>query len=82
MNAIFHLRKNLFAASEELAEGRFWIAFRGDDILDIEQRGDSARSVTDVAFACRFQSSQYFATVFRKQFGLSPRAWRRQKIKL
>jgi len=45
-------------------------------------RRDPARSVTDVAFACGFQSSQYFATVFRNQFGLSPREWRRQKIKL
>ncbi len=45
-------------------------------------RREPARSVTDVAFACGFQSSQYFATMFRKQFGLPPGEWRRQKIKL
>lgn len=32
--------------------------------------------VTDVAFACGFQSSQYFATVFARQMGCSPREWR------
>lgn len=30
-------------------------------------------SVTEVAFACGFSSSQYFATVFRRQFGIPPR---------
>jgi AraC-like DNA-binding protein len=33
-------------------------------------------SVTDVAFACGFQTSQYFATVFLRQTRRSPRAWR------
>lgn len=33
-------------------------------------------SVTDVALACGFQSSQYFATVFRQRTGQTPRAWR------
>lgn len=31
-----------------------------------------AKSVTQVAFDCGFSSSQYFATCFRKQFGVSP----------
>ena len=35
-------------------------------------------SVTDAAFACGFQSSQYFATVFRQRLGHSPREWRQQ----
>jgi AraC family L-rhamnose operon regulatory protein RhaS len=35
-------------------------------------------SITDAAFACGFQSSQYFATVFRQRLGHSPRSWRRQ----
>jgi AraC family L-rhamnose operon regulatory protein RhaS len=35
-------------------------------------------SITDAAFACGFQSSQYFATVFRQRLGCSPREWRRQ----
>ena len=34
-------------------------------------------SITEAAFACGFQSSQYFATVFRKRMGQSPRDWRR-----
>ena len=38
------------------------------------------RNITDVAFACGFQSSQYFSTVFRSHSGCSPREWRtRQK---
>lgn len=35
-------------------------------------------SITDVAFACGFQSSQYFATVFNQRLGCSPRDWRRK----
>ena len=34
------------------------------------------RSVTDVALACGFTSSQYFATLFRRHFGSTPRAFR------
>ncbi|MCZ7644268.1 MAG: AraC family transcriptional regulator [Planctomycetota bacterium] len=37
---------------------------------------DAGRSVTDVAFACGFKSSQYFATVFRSLEGRTPRAFR------
>lgn len=39
-------------------------------------RAHPGRSITDIAFACGFQSSQYFATVFSRQKGCSPRAWR------
>lgn len=39
-------------------------------------REEPQRSITDVAFACGFQSSQYFATVFRQRMGRSPRDWR------
>jgi len=47
----------------------------------VERAGELLRrseppSVTEVAFACGFQSSQYFATVFRRRFGCSPRRWR------
>jgi AraC family L-rhamnose operon regulatory protein RhaS len=35
-------------------------------------------NITDVAFACGFQSSQYFATVFHHRLKCSPREWRRQ----
>jgi AraC family L-rhamnose operon regulatory protein RhaS len=34
-------------------------------------------SVTEIAFRCGFQSSQYFARVFRMKYGASPGAWRR-----
>jgi len=33
-------------------------------------------SVTQVAMHCGFSTSQYFATVFKKQTGVSPRAYR------
>lgn len=33
-------------------------------------------SVTEIALACGFSTSQYFATVFRKEFGCSPRQYR------
>jgi AraC family L-rhamnose operon regulatory protein RhaS len=39
-------------------------------------RQDPQRSITEAAFACGFQSSQYFATVFRARLGKSPREWR------
>lgn len=35
-----------------------------------------AMSITDVALACGFQSSQYFATVFRQRVGQTPREYR------
>lgn len=34
-------------------------------------------SVTEIAFRCGFQSSQYFARVFRSKYGLAPSVWRR-----
>jgi len=34
------------------------------------------KSITNIAFSCGFQSSQYFATVFRKALGVSPREYR------
>jgi AraC-like DNA-binding protein len=34
------------------------------------------RSVTDIALACGFASSQYFATLFRGQYGKTPREFR------
>jgi AraC-like DNA-binding protein len=37
-------------------------------------------NITDVAFACGFQSSQYFATVFRRRLKCSPSDWRRQSL--
>ena len=37
---------------------------------------DPQRSITDIALTCGFASSQYFATRFRSQVGVSPRDWR------
>jgi AraC family L-rhamnose operon regulatory protein RhaS len=42
-------------------------------------REDPAASVTHIALTCGFASSQYFATVFRRQYGVPPRAFRRQR---
>ena len=39
---------------------------------------DPQRSITEIAFDCGFSSSQYFANVFTRQKGLSPRNFRRQ----
>ncbi len=36
-------------------------------------------SVSDVAFACGFQDSNYFSMVFCRAFGISPKAYRRLK---
>jgi AraC-like DNA-binding protein len=36
------------------------------------------KTVTDVAFECRFSSSQYFATVFRRQVGIAPNLFRKR----
>ena len=39
-------------------------------------RTDPQTSITDVALNCGFQSSQYFATVFHRKTGTSPRDYR------
>lgn len=39
-------------------------------------RASPEMSVTDVAFACGFNSSQYFANAFRQCFGVAPRGCR------
>jgi AraC-like DNA-binding protein len=41
-------------------------------------RNDPGRTITDIALHYGFGSSQYFATFFRRQFGVTPRAWRLQ----
>lgn len=33
-------------------------------------------SISDIAYKCGFSSSQYFATTFRKHYGLTPQEWR------
>ncbi len=39
-------------------------------------RAEPGRSVTDIAFACGFASSQYFANQFRRRFRRTPSAYR------
>jgi AraC family L-rhamnose operon regulatory protein RhaS len=39
-------------------------------------RHSPARTITEVAFACGFESSQYFANVFRREFGCAPSEYR------
>jgi AraC-like DNA-binding protein len=36
--------------------------------------------VTDIALDCGFTTSQYFATVFRRQMGRSPRSYRTEVL--
>ena len=38
----------------------------------------SNATITEIAFACGFSSSQYFSTVFRQFYGEAPREVRRQ----
>lgn len=38
-------------------------------------------SITDIAFECGFESSQYFSTVFSASYKASPRDWRAQSIR-
>jgi AraC family L-rhamnose operon regulatory protein RhaS len=38
-----------------------------------------SRSITEVAFDCGFESSQYFANVFRRKFGCAPSDYRHQQ---
>jgi AraC-like DNA-binding protein len=37
---------------------------------------DPGRNITDIAYDCGFSSSQYFATIFRRHFHCTPRAYR------
>jgi AraC family L-rhamnose operon regulatory protein RhaS len=39
-------------------------------------------NITEIGMECGFQSSQYFATQFRKQTGISPGEYRKQRSQL
>jgi len=41
-------------------------------------RAPGARPITRIALACGFNSSQYFATQFRRRFGCGPSEWRKR----
>lgn len=53
-----------------------YLTFRRVELAARELLSSPSRSITDIAFAYGFQSSQYFATVFRKQIGQTPRSYR------
>jgi AraC family transcriptional regulator len=36
-------------------------------------------SITEIAFSCGFEQSQYFATLFRRKLGCAPSEWRRHR---
>jgi AraC family L-rhamnose operon regulatory protein RhaS len=39
-------------------------------------KAEPRRTITDIALSCGFASGQYFATLFRRDFGATPRAFR------
>jgi len=41
-------------------------------------REQPSETVTDIALSCGFSTSQYFASVFRRQYGCTPNAYRRR----
>ncbi len=67
----------MFKASTGLTPNDYLLRIRIRAARD--QLADPSASVTDVAFATGFSSSQYFARVFRKYTGMSPSAYRRRK---
>ena len=42
--------------------------------------GHPKQNISQIGYECGFSSSQYFATVFRKQFGCSPATYRQTGI--
>lgn len=45
-------------------------------LLDLRNGELAARSITDIAFSWGFNSAAHFSSVFRKEFGVSPREYR------
>ncbi|MGI6109294.1 MAG: AraC family transcriptional regulator [Eubacteriaceae bacterium] len=41
---------------------------------------DSSRSITDIAYICGFRHSSYYAEMFRKKTGCTPREYRKSQI--
>ncbi|UPK41511.1 AraC family transcriptional regulator [Paenibacillus pabuli] len=44
-----------------------------------EMLKETKRSISEIALACGFQSASYFSSIFRKQMGLIPQSYRKQK---
>jgi AraC family transcriptional regulator len=55
----------------------FIIDLRLERARDLLER--TSLSITEIAFACGFQQSQYFATMFRLKLGCTPSEWRRRQ---
>ncbi|WP_294592295.1 AraC family transcriptional regulator [uncultured Rikenella sp.] len=66
-----YLRK-LFERNLNLSPLEYLTRFRIDRAADLLR--NTEMSVKEVAFACGFQSPQYFARVFRRQTGRSPKS--------
>ena len=67
---LHRLQKESFRAQltrRRLLEAKEWLTTRYDC------------SISDVAFGCGFQDSNYFSMVFCRAFGISPKAYRRLK---
>ena len=67
---LHRLQKESFRAQltrRRLLEAKEWLTTRYDC------------SISDVAFGCGFQDSNYFSMVFRRAFGITPTAYRRKQ---
>lgn len=57
----------------------YWLRLRTEKAANLLRKNPTL-SVTEVAHEFGFSSSQYFATVFRRYFGVSPREYREDSI--
>ncbi|MFC5422867.1 helix-turn-helix domain-containing protein [Bosea eneae] len=76
------LSTNYFCTAFRISTGlppRRWLALRRVERAKALLL-DPGMSVTEVALACGFASSAHFATIFRKHVGVSPSAWRRDRL--
>jgi AraC family transcriptional regulator, 4-hydroxyphenylacetate 3-monooxygenase operon regulatory protein len=53
-----------------------WLLSRRLERAAQRLRAEPHRSITQIAEECGFNTSQYFATRFKKRFGCSPKSWR------
>ena len=53
-----------------------WLLSRRLERAAQRLRAEPQRSITQIAEECGFNTSQYFATRFKKRFGCSPKNWR------
>ncbi len=69
-------------AAEQTTPGEFirqlWLEQCAKRLTDEAARHSS---ITEIAFACGFNSSSHFSTQFRKEFGMSPRDYRYDRMR-